>query len=570
MLNFLNAEWKNFLSYGNNKSRYDFKTNSTLITGVNGVGKSTLIEVVYFAMFGKPYRNIKLKQLINTKNKKGLEVTLNFKKLDDVYRIERGLKPDYFRIYKNDVLIPVSSSKRGYQQILEEDIFQYNENICNQVTIKSITKNAAFMTLPKAERRNIIENLFNIEIFSHMNKILKSKMDILEQKIKDTKKDVEHTDILINQELLNIEQLKNLQQKFEAETEKQNEILQEEITSLLNANLKFDKALVIINKNKKIKNEKLQSVADIQEKIEKLQTKKDSLINQRSFFEKKVKLFENTCSGCPKIQSMVEDFDYDNHNKEIETINSEISNYNKSISQLKAEIDKNNEIISNEKFVTASILQNKNRINSLNNKISELNKEVVKIDYHNLKMYNVKKDKLTNKFNAYTKMKIHCQTLKLLFSDDGIKAKITKKYLPHINKLLNTYLNRFHADMIFNFDDEFNEVILTKYKENFTYHSFSEGQKKRIDLAVLFSFIVFAIQKNKKSNTNLLFLDEVMSGLDDVGKSSLHEVINDLKNKQHKCIITINPDTNIDPDNYDEAYRVKLEKGFSKMEDFKL
>ena len=177
---------------------------------------------------------------------------------------------------------------------------------------------------------------------------------------------------------------------------------------------------------------------------------------------------------------------------------------------------------------------------------------------------------MTETFNQNAKLKLHYQTLRTLYSDDGIKSIIINKYLPHINRLLNTYLARFNADMIFNFDNEFNEVVLTKYKEDFSYFSFSEGQKKRIDLAVLFSFIQFAIQKNRKSNTNLLILDEVMSGLDDVGKASLHEVLNDLKRKQNKCIITMNPDSDIDHDNYDIAYKTILEKGFSKLEGYKL
>ena len=155
--------------------------------------------------------------------------------------------------------------------------------------------------------------------------------------------------------------------------------------------------------------------------------------------------------------------------------------------------------------------------------------------------------------------------MKALFSDDGIKTLIIKKYLPSINKLLNTYLTKFNANMLFSFDNEFNEVILSKNQENYSYHNFSEGEKKRIDLAVLFAFIKFAMYKNKKSNTNLIIFDEILSGLDVFGVNALFDILKDHKDYQNKCILTINHNTDIENEYFDKTYEIFKEKGFSRI-----
>jgi DNA repair exonuclease SbcCD ATPase subunit len=228
------------------------------------------------------------------------------------------------------------------------------------------------------------------------------------------------------------------------------------------------------------------------------------------------------------------------------------------------EIQKINEILAKESTITTNSANYKRKIKELEDKIEKLKTQVITIDETKIKAYRKKKKELEEKHQEQANLKAHYQTLRTLFSDDGIKTFIIKKYLPHINKLLNHYLSKFSASMVFNFDTEFNEVVLTKYKEDFSYFSFSEGEKKRIDLAVLFSFIKFAMQKNKKSDTNLLIFDEVTSGLDDVGAEALYTTMKEYRNQYAKCIININHN-DVGSVEYDKIFECKIDKGFSQM-----
>lgn len=558
--------WKNLLSYGNNTTTFTFKEGIFNISALNGSGKSTLIEAFYFALFGKPYRKIKLGQLINTKNKKGLEVTLTFKKQDDVYRIERGLKPDYFKIYKNDEIVPVSSSKRGYQQILEEDILgSYNENLCNQVTIKSLTKNISFMTLAKADKRSVIENLFDIELFTSINKNVKKKVDELEGLLVSTKKDIDNTSLLIEQELANIENLRNIQKKLKEESETMIQNYTNEISEIKKSEPKYIKALELIEKNKIKKKEKMDVFTKLNEQKTSLIVKKAESESIVDSHKSRMELLKDTCGECPKIEQLMQADDIQKHHSVIANSEQQISDIKKGINDVQLEIKKIDEILSNERFVNTTIEQNKQRKFKLLDQIKIIKEKVITVDESKLNSYNVKIKEYKNKYNELSNEKKHMQVLRSLFSDDGIKPLIINKYLPTINKLLNTYLMKFNANMIFNFDKDFEEVILSRHQESYSYFSFSEGEKKRIDLSVLFAFIKFAMSRNKKSNTNILFFDEVLSGLDLAGSNALFEVLKEHKDFQNKCIITINHNADIDDNYFDGTYTVVKEKGFSKI-----
>lgn len=566
MIIFKTIEWKNFLSYGNNTTKFNFETGIIKIDGVNGTGKSTLVEVLTWCLFGSPYRKINIKSIINSRNKKDLQVTLTFIKQDDEYRIERGLKPDYFRIFKNDEIVPVTSTKRGYQQILEEDILQFNENLFNQVVVKSLTKNAPFMTLPKAEKRNISENMFDVEIFTIMNKQLKQKNDLNEEAIKTLKRDIDNYDLLINQELANIENLRHIQNKMIEEAKKNQDNIQQEIDKLTEANKKFQKGIEIINAKKIVRNDITAKQSKLNTEINKFKQEQTEISSKLTLIKNKVKMFQEVCGSCSKIKDMVNNDDVSSLLSRKEQINNDINSLIDKNTELNAELIKVNEILQNEKYALNTIHDNTKKINQLKQQLANSEKEIIKVDETKLKEYNSKKDKSTIAYNKAMKVKRHYQVLKNLYSDDGIKSQIIKKYLPSMNKLLNTYLNKFQADIVFNLDNELNEVVLTKYKEHFSYHNFSSGQRARIDLAVVFAFIEFAICKNKKANTNLLILDEITSGMDFVGKQALHEILKHFKDKQNKCIIVMNHDADVELDSYDKIYKTSFDKGFSKLE----
>ena len=569
MIEYTTINWKNILSYGNNTTTFDFRNGIFKLSALNGAGKSSLIDALHFALFGTPYRKIKLGQLVNSKNKKGLLVNLNFTIQDDVYRIERGLKPDIFKIFKNDELVPVSSSKRGYQEILEEDILKYNSNLFNQVTVKSLTKNLSFMTLPKAEKRNIIENLLDIECFTIMNKNVKGKIDAIEIDLKSIKKDIDNTQLLIETEEANLETILNLKKKMESETEQNILAYTTEITQLKSEIEKYNKGLEIIKKKKIKKGEIEQDIKAINTIInahEENVKKYESIILLN---DQKVKFLSKTCGSCPKIKELSEDKDISGYKKDLSVAIDIICNKRLETKEFNKELNKINEILMKEYHITTNKQAYIKRIDDLETKISRTKAQVITVDRSKLKGYNTKKIELEESFNKQAKMKTHYQTLRLLFSDDGVKSQIIKKYLPHINKLLNHYLAKFSASMVFNFDSEFNEVVLTKYKEDFSYFSFSEGEKKRIDLAVLFSFIKFAMQKNRKSDTNLLIFDEVTSGLDEIGADALYATMKEYRNQYGKCIININHN-DIGGVEYDQIYECKIDKGFSQMTEVEL
>lgn len=571
MLEFLDIQVKNFLSYGNNWTRFEFKKGIHRITGPNGHGKSTIpTDALNFGLFGRPYRKVKLGQLVNTINRKDMAVILRFRKDDKHYRIERGLKPDYFRIYEeingDDRLIPVSSSKRGYQEILEQDILCLNENLVNQLMIKSLTKNISFMTLSKSDKRAIIENLLDIELFSVISKNIKTKLDNLEFSISATNKDINNINMLIEHELSNLEQLKNIKRKIEDESKQKVDEINKEIATLKETNKKYQIALTKIAQNKIKKRDLIVKINQLKETLRNLRDRLTSRQADIKLATKKLKLFKDSCGDCPKIAQIVNMDDTSKLNNEVKELELKMQAAKTQITTNETSLKKIDEILANEKFVNGGLDKNIKKIAELEKSIVvEVQKEIT-IDETKLKKHQRNKKQLEKQLNEQAKLRKHFQILKSLFSDEGIKSFIIKKYLPHINKLLNTYLMKFNSDIIFNFDSDFNEVILSKYKENFSYFSFSEGQKKRIDLAVLFAFINFAMFKNKKSNTNLLILDEILSGLDAEGKNRLHELLREYRDSQNKCIITISHDSDIDVDNFDSVYKVEIVKGFSNIE----
>lgn len=570
MINLIDIKWKNFLSYGNTLETFVFKKGVNRIIGINGSGKSSLVEIINFALFGRPYRKVKLPQLVNSKNKKDLYVELNFTKGEDVYRIERGIKPEIFRIFKNEEIVPVASSKRGYQQILEEDIIHSNENLFNQIGIKSLTKNLSFMGLSKNEKRNVVENIFDIELFTTMLKIIKSKVEATDFSISSIKKDISNTELLIEHEILNLDNLKKIQLKIEEESKIKVEELKEELYNIEQETKKYNVALDKINKNKKVKQNKLNEIELERRKIKIIRDRISTIQADIKLSVNKIKMFDEVCHGCSKIKELLVSENVESLQKEYKQCELDIEEIRSIITTKEVEIRRLDEILANEKFINGNIQRNTKRVAEINASVNiEVSREI-DIDESKLKEQRKRVKELQAKYIKIGEQKKHFLILKSLFSDDGIKAFIIKKYLPTINKLLNSYLLKFNSDIIFNFDTEFNEIVLTRHKEDFSYFSFSEGQKARINLAVMFSFINFSIYKNKKANINVLVLDEILAGLDASGKQGLHTVLKEFTEQHQKSIITINHETELDPDNFDYIYEVKMNKGFSDMKEIEL
>lgn len=568
MINLQSIKGKNFLSYGNTLTTFNFEKGVNRIVGVNGSGKSTFpTDLLWFLLFGKPYRKIKVSQLINSINKKDLYGELLFTKGEDVFRIERGLKPDIFKIFKNDEIVPVSSSKRGYQEILEENILGINENLFNQIGVKSLTKNLSFMTLDKAAKRSVIENIFDVELFSTILKNVKENLKGIEFDLKTIQKDIDNTELLIEQEIINIDNLNKIKKDLETESEKKLELLNAELTTIEEENKTYVIGLDKINNKKVIKQSKNAEIKEKKEKIKLIQEKQMTVKSKIKLSENKIAFLSKTCSGCPKIQELLVSDNTDDLKEKVELCESAMVDINKFISEKEAEIEKLDKIISNERYVNDSIFRNDNRVIEINKIIkSEQTKKIV-IDKTKLKTYNKNIKELQNNYIVKGKLKKHYTILKGLYSEEGIKAFIIKKYLPAINKLLNSYLHKFNSDIIFNFDAEFNEVVKTRHKENFSYFNFSEGQKSRINLAILFAFINFSIYKNKKSNINVLVLDEISSGLDIDGRECLMKVLQEFKEQHNKSVIMIDNSGEIEQEYLNKVFETTIEKGFSVIKE---
>jgi len=522
MVIFEKIEFKNFLSYGNKKTTWDFKPGSvTRITGKNGIGKSAcVVDPLYFALFGKTYRKQTKEQLVNWINKKELEVKIWFSVSSVKYYIERGLKPAYLYVYKFDEqsseyeLVPVSSTSRNYQKIIEEEILSMNESIFNQTIIKSMTKNISFMTLSKGEKRHVVESILGIEVFSHMNDLSRTKLQ--ENKF-DTELllgEIAGNNNLIDAEMNNLQSLKQIKETMEKESKNKIVDLERDLKIEIAEKEKFEIGLEKLDKY--IKQESIieaQLEAVQQENKIKKQSKKE-IEAEILIQSKKIEMFEKTCPECPKVKEMKADESESEKHDYLEKLTVSIEKNNLEIKEFKKDLAKVQKILTNETFIKNTITSCNREIKKLKREIlkTQEQKEVVVIDESNLKKFSVNRDKLEIKYAALTKAKRHLQVLKTLLADEGIKSFIIKRYLPHINKILNTYLQKFNTEILFYFDTEFNDIIGSRYKEGSNYGCFSEGQKRRIDLAILFTFIDFSQIKNRKSNCNVLVLDEITAG----------------------------------------------------------
>ena len=557
--------WRNLLLYGNKPTTYEFSKGISRVAGENGVGKSAIVEALWFALFGKPYRKIKLDQLINSVNKRELEVTFEFEIHDREYRIERGLKPHFFRIFEDGELIPLDSKKKTYQQLLEEEILHFNENIADQILVKSLTRNISFLTQSKGEKRKIVEGIFDIEIFSVMNKICKARMDAIDAEINDVRKEINFTDQMIERERSNLNQLRNVQRQLAEEAKRRTEESEEQVKELQD---EIEKFKVGLSKIEGYRGKRKSSVArrdEINDGIKGLQSNITNLTTKVKFAEGKLKLFTETCPGCVKLAEIKEAGGADKYREAIAADEATIEKMNVELRAVKDEIKKYDEILANESFLKNSIQKNQRMIDDIVKRAEQTAAETIVVDESKLIEYKQKRQDLEEQYNALSTRKNHFNVIKMLLSDDGIKTFIIKRHLPSINKLLNTYLQKFHTDILFYFDSEFNEVIGTRYKEDFNYYSFSEGQKRRIDLAIMFSFSEFSKLKNRKSNTNLMLLDEITAGCDAVAENALYDILREIVNKESKEVLTVSHSMAIDTDKIDRVFHVTVDKGFSNM-----
>lgn len=569
MITFKRIRYKNFIAVGNQFIEIDLDTNNiTLCHGINGSGKSQIIDAICYVLFNKAYRNINLPQLINNVNKKQLLVELEFSISDREYMIRRGMKPTIFEIYQDGSLINQSSANKDYQEMLEKNILGMNEKTFRQIVVLGSANFIPFMQLSPAARREIIEDLLDIQVFSIMNNLLKerisknkdevnniiNKIELQETKIKLNKKHIE--EIRQNNEEL----IKSKQTKINELKDKEKHVLSD-IDEILLENEKLNKKI-----EKSVKR-KLDEILGIKLELEK---KQKPLAKEKSFYEN-----THICPTCD--QQITENFIKDkllvietkqrklkDKLAKLEPIISEYQDSYKQEEAIKSSIQKNNnrytELIFEVDSIKKIINANKKDIEELqarnNSKDNPTIEEQLISERETLAVYFEDKKKLLEERETYS-------IASSLLKDGGIKSVIIKQYIPLINKTINNYLKILDFHDVFVLDETFKESIMTPGKENRNYNSFSEGEKMRIDLSILFAWRAIAKARNSAA-TNLLILDEIFdSALDYDGMDGFAEMLKTLTTNTNTFIITPKPDYLIDK--VDNVIEFKKIKNFTKM-----
>jgi DNA repair exonuclease SbcCD ATPase subunit len=526
----------NFLSTGNSANTVLLdKSPTTLIVGRNGEGKSTILDALCFALFGKPFRNINKGQLVNSINQKNCMVEIKFSVASVEYRIRRGIKPNLFEIYQNDVLMNQDSANRDYQKILEQQILRLNYKTFTQVVILGSASFVPFMQLPSTQRREVIEDILDIKIFSTMNSLLKEKAQETKDAITRTENEIKSAKDKVESQQAIIKTIS------EAKAESINNILSKISTNsdqILQAEGEIQFIISQIDTLKASINDK-EAVA---EDIEKAKSIKSKLLHKIETCENHTEFFSehDVCPSCN--QDIAEQY------KEsiIKDLNTKLMEQNGKVGELETILSNLNEKLSNITKVQSEITLKNIELSSRNSTITLLNKQIkeMQVEIEGTKTDTTNIDEEKNKLRELAKAamdmidsKTVLQETKnlqdvasVLLKDTGIKTAIIREYLPAMNKLINKYLNAMDFYVHFELDESFNEKIKSRHRDEFTYASFSEGEKMRIDLAILFTWRQIAKMKNSV-NTNLLILDEIFdSSLDNAGTDYFLSVMGQFEN----------------------------------------
>ena len=544
MIKFQKISWKNFLSTGNAFTEVALnRSTTTLIVGENGAGKSTILDAICFALFNKAFRNISKPQLLNSINQKHLIVEVEFSIGRKDYRIVRGHKPSVFEIYVDGNFLNQEADNRDYQKYLEEHILKLNYKSFTQIVILGSASFTPFMQLPPSHRREIIEDLLDIRIFTSMNQLLKEKQSQLKDQLRQLEADVEVMKERVRIQDDYIKQLTLDQQKRGDDIQLK---IDAGITEIDLANAAIVKLEALIDGlRKQIADEdnqitKARRLSDLQrkmtERIHKAQTEisfyhdNDNCPTCRQGLphDFKVEAIEAQNAKMTEIQDGLEELSTNievvqNRLDEIHTISNTIAGHNKEL------IAHNNQIIANQKYVQKLQTEltehgdNEGNLDEEKGKLRGLAREVV-----------IK----TQEKTSLNEEKYYQEIAASLLKDTGIKTKVIRQYLPAINKLVNKYLNAMDFFVSFELDEAFNETIKSRHRDDFSYASFSEGEKQRIDLALLFTWRTIAKMKNSAA-TNLLLLDEVFdSSLDNNATEYLMNVLNTLGEDTNVFVIS--------------------------------
>ena len=566
MIVFNYVKFKNILSTGNTWTHIDLNANkSTLIVGENGAGKSTMLDAICFAIYGKPFRKINKPQLINSINQKALEVEVSFDIAPHKYIIKRGMKPNIFEIWKNNELLNQDAAARDYQAYLEQNILKMNFKSFGQIVVLGSSTFVPFMQLPAQHRREIIEDLLDIQIFSTMNILLKDKVVTNKADITDIKYQLELINSNIESTKEHNESIRKIKQiavsSIKDKVKEQIAFVEQESVYIDEVNAYIDSLIAQITDKPSVK----KNLQELQNLDQKLATKLNQLTKEIGFYE--------THDNCPTCKQGIEhDFKHTTvHNHQSKTkqitdgrteLTSKISECEvrlSAISDIEDEISKSNLKASEHR---ANVRLAMSVLGSLKNELQNAEKEVEMIDIskitqleEDLRTYHTKQEQLHQDRETLT-------IVGSMLKDGGIKTRIIRQYVPVMNKLINKYLSAMDFFVQFELDDNFEETIKSRFRDVFSYGSFSEGEKLRIDLALLFTWRAVSKLRNSVT-TNLLIMDEIMdSSLDNTGTEEFLKIINELTADSNVFIISHKGDQLYDK--FENIIKFEKYKNFSR------
>lgn len=569
MLNFHTVRWKNLLSTGNywNEIKLDTE-NLTLIMGENGAGKSTLLEALTFVLFNKPFRKTNKPLLVNTRNGKDCVVEVSFSTNGHDYKVVRGVKPNIFEIHCDGILINKESSSKDYQEYLEKFILKMNYKSFTQIVVLGVAAFTPFMKLDAADRRAIIEDLLDIQVFSTMQVLVKKRLQDNKQAIERNKQEINSKEELIR-------------------------FIEKTLKSLQNNNETKLKSLIIQ------KETYLDQIDTIENDIEELETKRNELLGLTTDFDSLKKRHAKLISLGSKIETKMaaqekdiefymtndqcptcrQDIDTDFKDLAIAEADNKMSTFVKGIKEIETEINlvsdaikRIEETLDQVNSLTADIASKKSYLKTIQANLKDIRSQIdeMSTDDKMLQENQEALDKHTKELQALNDMKVQLVKERQLFEcsvnllkDSGIKAKIVKQYLPVINKSINKYLAALNFLVDFNINEKFEETIKSRYRDTFLYENFSQGEKMKIDVSLLLAWRAIAKIKNS-AHCNLLILDEIFdSSLDANSVDAVMNLLNTLKNEANIFIISHRGD--VIRDKFTSTIQFENRKGFSRI-----
>ena len=544
MLLFESISYKNFLSTGDKPTVIELnKDSATLVVGANGAGKSTMLDAISYALFGKPHRNINRPQLVNSINNKQLLVEVKFSLGLNKYRVIRGMKPNIFEIYHNDVMLNQESHSRDYQKVLEMNILKLNHRSFHQVVVLGSGNFIPFMQLPSHQRRSVIEDLLDIGIFTKMNMLTKERFSKLKSDILDTDNQLNIIKEQITLQSKHISDLQNIDIQRSTKASKKIDSLQSEIELLEKRNVSLNDSYTEQLRPLISKLEKAQS------KLDKLTEYKIQINSKISDVVKHAKFYEtnNSCPTCEQDISLeLKENKRDEASVTAKALSDGLKELDINIADASEKLSAIRANHSEVQSIQSDISSNQRLIGNLQAQITDLQKEndvtdeltdtaAAALELDTRKTHY--SDTLDSK-SKHLETRSYYDAIGELLKDTGIKTKIIRQYLPIMNNLINKYLNILDFFVKFDLDESFNETIRSRHRDEFSYASFSEGEKSRIDLALLFAWRHIAKLKNS-TNTNLLILDETFdSSLDVDGVDNLLKILYSLKKDSNVFIIS--------------------------------